>query len=466
VSRRTDRTTEFPSALAAIIILTAVSLANSAELPKGATLLDPDIVWDLEPDPDPSSGTRDPSFAISPDDRSIAYISNGAVWTCSFTAGPARKLAELPNTITAVLATPENRNAWADMKNAQPWASRHMLVSKLPRPPVGVHSLSWTPNQDGVVFTLSEGQPVRPWRVVYRVNFISNDGVVTPITKFERNAYDQPNHFTCFQLTRDKKRIIASNGYTPMIWVAATNKPGATSFDVLIPSSTSGRFLGIEIDTRQLVIADEDFHITKRFDVTFNAQRFCDLIWSRDERYALCRERMEHPSNEWGGFRIDLQKGEQRPMSGTDISEEWLFTGNGGELIRVPPRYGPVTGMKYISLIPDGAEPAHEIFPWPILPPRTFPSKFGRYPAASVSRDGRLFALAFPREGRVPGYQFFLVDREGHKSDFAPNDASMHVSPYNVIAIANGGKTIVACDESRLFSIPIEKIKNANSPTE
>jgi hypothetical protein len=122
--------------------------------------------------------------------------------------------------------------------------------------------------------------------------------------------------------------------------------------------------------------------------------------------------------------------------------------------------------MKYISLVPDGTDPQREIFPWPILPPYNFPSKFGRYPAASVSRDGQLFALAFPREGRVPGYRFFLVDREGHKADIAPDDLSMHVSPYNVIAIANGGNTIIACDDSRLFSIPIETIKNANSPAD
>src|SRR4029079_16518360 len=96
-------------ALFIAIALGMSAIAISAEIPNSATLLDPDIVWDLEPDADPSSGTRDTAFTISPDDKSIAYISKGAVWECSIIAGPARKLADLPNTTTAALATPENR---------------------------------------------------------------------------------------------------------------------------------------------------------------------------------------------------------------------------------------------------------------------------------------------------------------------------------------------------------------------
>jgi hypothetical protein len=467
-------------ALFIAITLGLSSFACSAELPSGAILLDPDIVWDLDPEPDSSSGTRDPVFALSRDDKSIAYISKGAVWVCSFTSGPARKLADLPNTTTALLATPENRNVWADMKNVQPWANRHMLVSKLPRPPVGVHSLSWTPNQDGVVFTLSEGQPSRPWTVVYQVNFISNDGVVTPISKFERNAYDQPNHFTCFQLTRDKKHIIASNGYTPMIWIAATNKPRATCFDVLAPSSTSGQFLGIEIDTRQLVMADEDFHITKRFGVTFNAQRFVDLVWSADERYAVCREFAEHPPEPWlepwMGFRIDLTTGAKRALDGMYRSEQWMFTGRGGESVRtgktqvVNGGYGDGGGGTYVSLVPDGDGDQRDIFRF-VRNAAEQQSvdwhKRGRYPGVWLSKDGGLFAVALPRDVGKPGFRYFLFDRDGNRWPVARiDDESQAVSPYHILAIANAGRTIVACDDSRLFSIPIGKIKNANPPAD
>lgn len=450
-------------ALIVAITLAASSVATSAGLPNGATLLDSDIVWDLEPEPDSSSGTRDPTFAISPDDKSIAYLSKGGLWKCRITAGPAVKIADLPNTTSALLATPENRAAWDSMRSAQPWTNRHVLVSKLARAVVKVHSLAWAPNQDGVVFTLSQATQARPWTVAYQVMQASNNGIVTSITKFERNAYDQPNHFTCFHVTRDKKYVIAGNGYTPMIWVAATNKPRANCFDVLVPSSSSGRFLGIEIDTRQLAVTDEDFKIVKRFDVTFEPQRYCDLIWSPDEQHALCRERLESLAADWEGFRINLQTGEKRSLSGSDIGEECVFSGSGGELIRIPRRYGPVTGMKFITLVPDGNGAQRELLPWPVLPPNNYPSKYGLYPAARMSRDGQLFALAFMRDNRVPGYRYFLVDRNADRTELAPDDKLAHVSPYNVIAIVNGGKTIVACDDSRLFSIPIDTIKNANA---
>jgi hypothetical protein len=451
--------------------------ARAADLPSGATLLDPDIVWDIEPAPDPSSGTRDPTFAISPDDKSIAYISKGAVWKCDVTAGPARKIADLPHTMTALLATPENRAAWNTMKTSQPWTTRDVLASKLGRAPVAVHSLAWTADQDGVVFTLSEGIQDRPWTVTYQVMHAPGKGVVTPIAKFTRNGYDEPNHFTIFHVTRDKKYVIASDGYRPMIWVAATHKPRAACFDVLVPSSTSGRFLGIEIDTRQLVIADEDFKIVKRFDVTFNAQRFVDLVWSPDERYALCREFVEHPPEPWlepwTGFRIDLTSGTKRAVDGMYRSERWMFTGRGGESVRtgktevVMGGYGDGSGGTYVSIVPQGGGDERDIVRFV----RTAAEqqsvdwrKRGRYPPLRIGKDSGLFVVALPHEAGKPGFRYFLFDRNGNRWPIATtDDESQAASSFDIVAIANSGKTIVACDDSRLFSLPIEKIKNAHS---
>ena len=462
------------------LVLSATSLARSADLPPGATLLDPDVVWDLEPDRDPSPGTRDTVFTVSPDDKSIAYISKGAVWVSGVSAGPPRKIADLPNTITATLATPENRTAWADMKTSQPWANRHMLVSKLPRPTVGVHSLAWTPNQDGVVFTLSESLPVRPWTVVYRMMHVSNDGAVSPIAKLERNGYDDPRGFARFQLTRNKKYVLASNGYTPMIWDAATSKPLATCFDVLVPSTTSERFLGIEIDTRQLVIADENFHVTKRFDATFDPRRFVDLTWSPDEQYALCRVFAEHQPapwlEPWDGFRIDLNTGAKRALDGMYRSERWMFTGQRGESVRTG-KTPLVTGAladggsgTFVSLVPDGDGRERDIVRFTKTTAELQSidwRKRGRYPPVRLSKDASLFAVALPRDATKPGFRCFLLDRDGKRWPIArTDDESQAVSPYYPLAIADGGKTIVACDDSQLFSIPVEKTTHATSPAD
>ena len=56
--------------------LLAASCATAADLPPEATVLDPDIIWDV---------ANPQSFAISPDGKLIAYISKGAVWSAAST---------------------------------------------------------------------------------------------------------------------------------------------------------------------------------------------------------------------------------------------------------------------------------------------------------------------------------------------------------------------------------------------
>ncbi len=63
--------------LAIAVVLAAPATGLTKDLPKGTTLLDPDLVWDLEPDV--ILERHDPAFAISPDDEQIAYISKGAI---------------------------------------------------------------------------------------------------------------------------------------------------------------------------------------------------------------------------------------------------------------------------------------------------------------------------------------------------------------------------------------------------
>ena len=122
------------------IILRLSSFACSAELPSGATLLDPDIVWDLEPDV--VSERQDPAFAISPDDKSIAYISKGTIWKCNIIAGPPTKLVDLPNTKTAFLATPQYRVAWSNLSKIPDHHDRQVFLGKLPQGLVDVCSLA------------------------------------------------------------------------------------------------------------------------------------------------------------------------------------------------------------------------------------------------------------------------------------------------------------------------------------
>jgi hypothetical protein len=447
-----------------VTFLVATNLiALAADLPQGASLLDAHLVWDLEPDSSPATDIQDPVFAVSPDDQAIAYISRGAVWQCNVTRGPATKLVELPNSKTAVLAMPEYRDFWNGVLAARNSTIRNRYEGRMPRISVGVHSLCWTPSQDGIVYTQSSSSDVRPWTVEYRVMHVSNDCAVKPISRFERNSYDEPHRFYAFHVTRDMRHIIASNGYQVLIIVAATGKPRATCFDALVPSSTSDRFLGIEIDTRQLVLVDEEFNVKRRFDVICNAKRHFDLLWSPDERFAVCREYLEHPSSSWTGFRVDLTTGEKRELDGAHKFEQCIFSGHRSELIRIG-AFPNVFGDTYVSVVPDSHKPQSDIVRWPNVQKLDPSQTNGRYPAVRMSRDAQLFAMAFLRAGRAPGYRYFLVDRDDNRWPCAADDPSRRVSPYHVVAIANGGKTIVACNETQLFSIPIESIQNATAP--
>jgi hypothetical protein len=114
----------------------------------------------------------------------------------------------------------------------------------------------------------------------------------------------------------------------------------------LVPSSTSGAILGIEIDTRQLVLTDENFHIVERYDATLNNTRVCDLTWSPDERFAICRQFDDQPPEPWvqpwNGFRIDLKTGARRNLKGEYRSERWIFTGRGATTSQTFPQFTPV----------------------------------------------------------------------------------------------------------------------------
>ena len=141
---------------------------------------------------------------------------------------------------------------------------------------------------------------------------------------------------TDFNLSRDRKFVVFPGDYRPLIWDLSTDRPRATPFLYLTPSSTSGRWIGIEKDTRQLVIVDENFNVSKRFDEVRPPTSYgFQLNWSPDEQFILWRNQVgyDHFSN-WEGFRMDLRTAEKQTLSGRAINEFFAFTGHKGEYLR------------------------------------------------------------------------------------------------------------------------------------
>ena len=208
-------------------------------LPAGATLLDPDMVWDRQ-SPD--------SLALSPDEQWIAYVSQGAIWLCRVTGGPPTKLIDLPNTVTECQSRPSYRRKRVFFNQLDSGVDPNSYYGHFAKGPGRVVALKWTPSQDGVFYTLENKKKKRFYTRTYRIMHVSTKGIATKLATIVRDSLDKPEHLWRFDVSHDRSKVVAS-GYRPIIWDTATDKPLVTPFDYLIPSSTSGRFLGIEIDT-------------------------------------------------------------------------------------------------------------------------------------------------------------------------------------------------------------------------
>ncbi len=438
--------------LTLVILIACWPTAAPGVLPSDATVLDSDIVWDVA-NPD--------SFAISPDGQQIAYISKGALWVCRVDAGLPTRLAELPNTITAILAEPENQQQ-RDLANGSPhtpgfrsfsgpvYLDKHYVIS-----------LAWTPNQDGVVYAvrkrLRENSPV----AAYHVMHASLTGIVKEIAIIE-GQFGVPNEYTTsFHVTPGRQFVVAA-AYVPLIWDVHAARPKVTPYDYLVPSSTSGRFLGIEIDTRQLVLVNENFAIVERYAPTFPVDQRVEMTWSDDERYVVCHTYRPYASREWDGFRLDLTTGAQGPEYSGVANDRFIFTGNDSEVVRLgvePVRQGGRANGSdgsFIAMTAHGADEEKTIhrFTGFSREPEKGRKRRG-YPPIVANRDASLFAMALPRPNdRRAGFHYHLIDRAGKLTPLSPKGDATYNTPYYPLAFVDGDR-IVARWGSTLFSLPI-----------
>jgi hypothetical protein len=446
-----------PSVLAIFLLAISANSAYGGGLPKAASVIDSDLVGDFR--------TPD-SFALSPDRTQIAYISKGALWVSGVAAGPSTKVVELPNTTTAFMATPEFREARRLFNRVGETTNNFTFKDRPADNLTKVFGLKWTRN--GIYYVLANGTRARPWTVSYQILEVANDGKVEELTTVVRNGYDDINGFTAFEVTDDKSMVVMSDGYRPLICKAATGKPKATCFDWLVASQASGRFIGIEIDTRELVVTDSNLEIEKRTGVTLPGHKHCELIWSPDERFVICRIHNQFglSTNTCHAYRLNLETLDKRDLEGDSLRERLAFIGNGGELIRtgvnevVIGRYVDGRDGTHVLLVPDGNGPTKDI--------HTFAHRFKLadriglekpYPPVTFNQDCSLFAMALPRKGDTASFRYWLISRDGETWPFVPDDPASYNSPYHVLAFA--GEYIIACDDIRLFSVPISSLKSA-----
>ena len=430
--------------------------ARAAALPPGATVLDPDIVWDI---------ANPHSFAISPDGKQIAYISKGSLWACRVDAGPPSKLADLPNTITAILAEPGNETQRDESVASPQNPGYRAFYGPVHLDKHYVFSLAWTPSQDGVVYTVRKRVREHSMVAAYHVMHVSLTGTVQEIAVIEGEFGVPDEHRTSFYVTPDRKYVVAS-GYAPLIWDVLAGRPRVTPYDRLLRSAKSGCFIGVEIDTCQLVLVDEDFAIVERYSPTFDNDRRIGLEWSDDERYVVCRTYRPYGSRQWDGFRFDLSTGTLGPQYSGVENDRFVFTGNGGEVVRLgaePVRQGgraDGSDGSYIAITPNGVGEEKPLLGFSGL--SRDPEKGTRrlsYPPFVADHHASMIAMALPRPVQRPaGFDFHLVDRDGHARPFVPASDAGYITPYYPIAFADGGRRLIARMGSTLFSLPVSDV--------
>ena len=357
------------------------------------------------------------------------------------TAGTARKLANLPNTITDRM-NQLYRDRRALFNRIDSDESLHRFA---PGDVVPVYGLAWTASDDGVVFAQK-----LPWDEEARVHrtevtFVPTNGEVSTVATIEM-PFPPTIPLERIKIFADCRNVLAWN-HSPLIWDAVGNKPRVTPFDYLLPSSTSGRFLGIEIDTRQLVLVGEDLQISQRFDFRLSPKRDVEMQWSADERYVALRH--QSIADDVQMFRMDLRSDTaQRLPSMSQLA----FTGRHDELVNI---VTPVWGREdvVVTIVPAGDPRPFELFRLTI--PEMKPHK--PYPRVVHNSGGSLFVMGFPR-GKQVGFHIHLVDRGRQRWPIGEDDPRRYYAPFHVITFANNDQTLVACDDLQLFSLPVASI--------
>lgn len=423
--------------------------------PPAATVLDGDLVWLRDNEGD---------TAISPDGQHIAYISKGAVWISATTHGPPIKLVDIPDTPTALMAMPQYhfaRNDFLLVRRELGNGVYNATIQPMLRHTIG---LDWNSSQDGVVFMVRQGPGKSLGIARYDVHHASLDGMDTILTCIERDIDEEPRNLTLMHVAADR-RFVVVNRLTPVIWDITRNRPKATPYDYLIPSLTSDRFLGVEIDTKEIVVVDSDFTASKRTGVCVNAEYEFDLAWSADEKFAIYRIATREPwSQSWNGGRVDLDSGEVRHLHGIYWDSRSYFTGRGGEFLQweVEDAAHRMTGPQrrpVLNLVPDGNGPIRKVLECErdmdiasalVLTTRPL------HPAWDREWHFQRFAIALPRGATSKqGYHMHFVDLEGQMQPFKQWDEAAVISPYYVVGFVDSGRHLIGRNDSQLLSIPI-----------
>ncbi|QDT69531.1 hypothetical protein MalM25_24700 [Planctomycetes bacterium MalM25] len=436
-------------------------------MPAGAVLIDDNLVGDLE-----AWGM----LALNPARDQIAYQSRGALWASDLSGAPPERVVDLPDTQSAYLLGTDYASSRSRFNK--------IGVTDLPkdhyprgeeRPTIRINDLQWSASQGGWCYLeiSSTGERSYDAKLSHKIRSVANNNTVETLTTACRERFDQPQRFWSFALPDNHNLIILYAGSyahvtsrLPLFWNRVTQRPLVTSYDRIFPSPSCRRFLGVEIDTHQLVLLNADLRIERRYDVFLGKEHhLTSCAWSPNERHLLYKLKPAYPPRTAVPYRIDLETGEGLRLSESHEGDRFVLTGDRDEALRIgkfPIRHGGKSDGgdgSYVSLVEAGGR--HE----------TFLANFNRrtvrgrrsgedkpYPMPVVSASTRQAVIALPRGPGTVGYRYWLVDAQGERRPLGMDNRDCYYSPWRVLAFVDGGNRLLANDYTRLFTVPIESI--------
>ena len=421
------------------LILGRLPARAADALPSGARILDPAFL---------AEGEREP--VISPDGQHVAYVSRGFVTIARVDGSEAVRVVEVKNS-PSHLAARREENAARGIGEELPVASQR------------IEDLQWTHGSDAIVFTILRFEP-EPRATIADVWLAPLEGEHKRLLRIGDDSPDTMLIPTAGIVTRDLKYLVVRRHHPrPLIWNLTTGKPQATPYLCMTPSSTSGRWIAVEKDSRELVILDESFKVAQRCEEFFPPTRHGELIWSPDERFVIWRNMIGFDYySDWEGYRLDLRTRERRVLTGLGWEETIAFTGRQGEFLRAATNLcrGPDSGSwemaSFVVMVPHGAGFPRQLtttFRNPYNPSAA--SRFiGGAPPVYWSNDFEDFVIGIPREKDPIGFDLYWTNRERRLWRLSTPSNGAYISPFPVVGFADGGQLIVAHNDSQLFAIP------------
>lgn len=455
-----------------IAMIVAANVPAQESLPAGAVVLDNNLGMYSWPYP-----------RISPDGRWVAYVSNGFVCVTNIKEPNLQKIMEVPNSWTwphfrVTKSGRSEQGTYHDLSFGLERDDRRNLLEQITHT---IYGLNWAYESSGFIFGVqSYSKPGKTGLSETKSNetyLADTDGTYKKVAH-DVSAISARSPLAGI-LSRNRQYLVshefelAYDNHRPSIWDTRTNKPKAAPFIYLIPSSASDRWLGIEKDTRQLVIVDHEFNIIQRFQEFLPERTYgFAMKWSPDERFVIWRNQIgfDHFSN-WEGFRLDLQTGEKRLMDGRVMGEKFGFTGHGGEFYRCGNHAEKTSGYdkmagSHLILVPDGNRDAVELWKMESDNEPAMGSLLvhGNLTPIQMSSDGGLFLLSMRKWVDQKDYSYFeLIDRKGNRWHMKDEDGEQLLAPYIIVGFADENRLLVAYDDKRMFTFPVAVVKTADN---